>query len=82
MGIVSHRDLAVLEAISKAHPSELRVVDAMSREPYTVPSTAPLREVAQVMADRKYGAVVVVNDGQVGGIFTTTDGLRLLAQLL
>jgi acetoin utilization protein AcuB len=80
VGIVSHRDLAVLEAISGAHPSELTVADAMTPDPYTVAPGTSLREVAAAMAEHKFGAVVVVEDGDPVGIFTTTDAVRLLAQ--
>lgn len=80
VGIVSHRDLAILEAISGAHPSELTVADAMTREPYTVAPSTPLAEVTAMMADKKYGAVVVVEDGEPTGIFTTTDAVRLLSR--
>lgn len=81
VGIVSHRDLAILEAISGAHPSDLTVADAMTPDPYTVSPSTPLREVAAMMADKKFGAVLVVDDGRPTGIFTTTDAVRLLSQL-
>jgi acetoin utilization protein AcuB len=82
VGIVSHRDLAVLEAIAGAHPSELTVAHAMTPEPYAVAPGTPLAEVAATMADHRYGAVVVVEDGEPTGIFTTTDAVRLLSQLV
>ena len=81
VGIVSHRDLAVLEAIAGAHPSELTVSHAMTPEPYAVEPSTPLREVAATMADHRYGAVVIVEDGEPTGIFTTTDAVRVLSQL-
>jgi acetoin utilization protein AcuB len=81
VGIVSHRDLAILEAISHAHPSELTVADAMTPDPYAVSSSTPLSEVTAMMADKKFGAVVIVDDGDPTGIFTTTDAVRLLSQL-
>lgn len=81
VGIVSQRDLAILEAISTAHPSELTVADAMTPRPYTVSPETPLEEVSAAMAEHKYGAVVVVEDGEPKGIFTTTDAVRLLAQM-
>lgn len=79
VGIVSQRDLALLEGIAKAHPAELRVADAMTPEPYTVAPNVPLEQVASEMARRKIGAVVVVDGSDVRGMFTTTDALRILA---
>lgn len=81
VGIVSERDVALLKARSAAHLDELQVADAMTREPYRASSSTPLSEVAAVMAEHRYGAVVIVDDDQVKGIFTTTDGMRVLARL-
>lgn len=82
VGIVSQRDLAALTASTRAHPSTLRVSDAMSSNPYTASPDTPLSEVARRMADERYGAVLIVDDGTIQGIFTTTDALRILSQLL
>jgi acetoin utilization protein AcuB len=34
------------------------------------------------MAEHKYGSAVVVEDGTVVGVFTTTDALKALASVL
>lgn len=80
VGILSERDIAVLKARSHAYLDELKVSDAMSREPYHVPSKTPLAEVARAMGTHRYGAVVIVDDGEVKGIFSTTDGMLALAR--
>jgi acetoin utilization protein AcuB len=82
VGIVSQRDLATLVAISEEHPSTLQVGHAMTQSPYVARSSTPISEVARAMAEHKYGAVVVVDDDEVKGIFTTTDAMRLLAEVL
>lgn len=82
VGIVSQRDLAALVASTRAHPSTLRVSDAMTANPYVASPDTPLSEVTLRMADQRYGAVLIVDDGIVQGIFTTTDALRILSQLL
>jgi len=82
VGIVSQRDLASLVASTGRHPSELHVADAMTPDPFVANSEAPVAEIALRMAESRYGAVVVVDGGEVRGIFTTTDALRLLADLL
>ena len=81
VGIVSERDVALLKARTNAHLDELRVSDAMTRDPYRVASSTPLADVARVMAEHRYGAVVIVDDDLLRGIFTTTDGMRVLAEL-
>jgi CBS domain-containing protein len=81
VGILSERDIAMLKARTTAHLDELRVVDAMTRDPYHVPSSTPLHEVALAMGTHRYGATLVVDDGEVRGIFSTTDGMLALARL-
>jgi acetoin utilization protein AcuB len=54
----------------------------MSTEVYTVPPEKALGEVAARMVERKYGCAVVVRDGEVIGIFTTTDALRVLVSIV
>ncbi|AVM73273.1 CBS domain-containing protein [Magnetospirillum gryphiswaldense] len=46
-----------------------------------LPHTATVREAAQEMAKRRIGAIVIVDDGKLMGIFTERDGLfRVLAE--
>jgi CBS domain-containing protein len=82
VGLVSQRDLYLLETLQGVDPDEERVEEAMTDEPFTVRSDAALEEVATAMADNKYGSALVVDAGSVVGLFTTVDALRALAQLL
>ena len=80
-GIVSERDLKA--ALNLENASSLTIGDIMQKEVYVVDQKTPLSEVVEEMADGKMGSAVVANqDGQVAGIFTTTDALRLLASRL
>jgi CBS domain-containing protein len=82
VGLVSQRDLYLLETLQGVDPDEERVEEAMTAEPYTVAPDASLEEVASTMAERKYGSAVVVAAGDVVGLFTTIDALRALATVL
>lgn len=82
LGIVSDRDLAMVESLPEVDPERVSVGEAMTSEPYTVPPTAPLGSVLREMAEHKYGTAVVVDGGQPVGIVTTTDALRLCVDLL
>lgn len=83
VGILSERDLTAIEALESTELTSLSVAEAMTPEPYTVPTSALLAEVAREMADQKYGCAVIVDAaGAVLDIFTTSDALRLLAQAL
>jgi acetoin utilization protein AcuB len=79
VGVVSQRDLYLLETLQGVDPDAERVGEAMTAEPFTVAPDAPLEDVASVMAERKYGSAVVLQGGEVVGLFTTVDALRALA---
>jgi acetoin utilization protein AcuB len=81
LGLVSIRDLHLIETLRDVDPDEVPVEDAMAEEPYTVSPEEPLEAVAAIMANYKLGSAVVVEGGQVQGIFTTVDALRALLQL-
>jgi len=82
VGVVSQDDLHFLESLRDVEPDEVLVEEAMSADPYAVSGDTPLARVAATMARRKLGAAVIVDDGEVAGVFTAVDGLRALARLL
>lgn len=83
VGIVSDRDIQMVEGMSGVDPVEVSIEEAMSQSPYTVAENTPLEVAARHMATHKLGSAVVVNANQkVVGVFTVTDGMRALADLL
>jgi CBS domain-containing protein len=52
----------------------------MSADLLTVDAGAPIVAVAQRMADRNVGAVLVLDDGRLAGIMTERDLLRAVAR--
>lgn len=82
VGLLSLRDLHLFETLDGVDPERISVQEAMSPEAYSVAPNTTVREVAAHMADHKLGSAVVVDDGQVVGIFTAVDGLRGLSLLL
>ncbi len=82
VGVVSQRDLYLLETLRGVDPVSEIVEEAMTPDPFTVAPSAPLDEVAAAMAEHKYGCAVVLDRGAVIGLFTTVDALRALASVL
>ena len=81
-GVVTDRDLAMIESLLPEEWEQICVAEAMTPEPYAVAPEAPLWEVAKHMARQKFGCAVVTDDeGNVVGVFTTSDALRVLAEL-
>jgi acetoin utilization protein AcuB len=82
VGIVSQRDLSLIETLPGVDPKAVTVDDAMSEEIYSVNAGTPVADVARVMAARKLGSAVVMDQGALVGIFTATDALHALEHLL
>ena len=82
VGIVSQRDLLLIESLPGVNPAEVPVEDAMTRDVFVVDSATPLAKVAAEMADRRRGSAVVMHDDRVVGVFTVTDACRVLARPL
>ncbi len=82
IGMLSERDMLVFERRS-VFDEEITVEDAMTVEVYAARSEDSVDSIAERMADGKYGSAVVLDRlGAVEGIFTTADGMRVLAEVL
>ena len=82
LGIVTDRDLHLVESLKDVDPKLVTASDAMSRSVYAVAPDAPLDEVVGTMAEKKVGSAVVLQNGKIVGIFTTIDVCLALADLL
>jgi acetoin utilization protein AcuB len=82
VGLVSQRDLMLIETLPDVNPNEVPVEDAMSTDVFAVSPDASLAGVARRMATRRLGSAVVMKGRRVVGLFTATDACRTLAQLL
>src|SRR5271165_2738486 len=82
VGILSDRDLHLIETLRDVEPAKVSVEEAMSPTVYTVSPKAPLDEVVREMAHHKYGCAVVEDNGKLVGVFTTVDAMRAFADLL
>jgi acetoin utilization protein AcuB len=82
VGVLSQRDLFLVETLRDVDPEEVEVSDAMSSEVFHVEPTADLADIAREMGEKKIGCAVVLDGDKVIGVFTTTDALRVLAEML
>lgn len=91
IGIVTDRD--VKKATPSLHSGVARdefdyvldtttVAQVMTREPITASPDDSLRHVVKIFIDNKVGALPVVSDGELAGIVTEIDLLRVLHTLL
>lgn len=82
VGVVSERDLHLVETLRDVDAETMAVEQAMSANVYAVPPDTPLDEVVDEMARQKYGSAVVMQNAHVVGIFTTVDVCTALRDLL
>jgi acetoin utilization protein AcuB len=82
VGLVSDRDLNMVETLKDVDPRKVLVSEAMTQDPYLVSPDAALDEVVSTMAQSKFGSAVVTQHDQVVGIFTTVDVCRAFSDLL
>ena len=79
-GILSQQN--VMAALALPLSGQLGIEDVMVSQPYVVDREADLAEVAHQMASEKFGSAIIIEDGEIVGIFTTIDACRALCQIL
>jgi acetoin utilization protein AcuB len=82
VGLLSERDLLLVESLPGVNPTEVHVEEAMVQSVFTVEPDAPIAEVIESMMDRKLGSAVVAEGDYAVGVFTTVDALATLHELL
>ncbi|WP_285906195.1 CBS domain-containing protein [Pseudodesulfovibrio pelocollis] len=90
-GLVTHRDVlaATISGLAEMDPETQSEIDAgipikeiMRSDIKTVDENSSLRIAAQTLLNHKYGCLPVVHDGQLRGILTEADFLRLTINLM
>ncbi len=91
VGIVTERDVkqftpSVLSGISPDEYNQLMettpIARVMTRDPMTVRPDQEAFEAASMLSAKRIGCLPVVDNGELKGIITTTDMLRLLVRIL
>ena len=82
VGLLSERDLLLVESLPGVNPTDVRVEEAMVQNVFTVEPDAPVGETVETMIERKLGSAVVSVGERITGVFTTIDALRALHELL
>lgn len=81
VGIISERDLHVVEAVPGIHLSRVDVARVMA-SPIDVWAETPIDQVSTLMAEKKRDCVVVRGGQGIEGVFTATDALLALTDLV
>ena len=78
-GIITDRDFAIRIAVNK-YPFDTPAHKVASHPLLTIGADESILNAARVMTAKKIRKLVVVEDGKVAGIITTTDIMSLVAQ--
>jgi len=80
VGLVSERDMGLIESLLPDDWEAISVAEAMTPAPFCVTADTTIGQVARRMALERIGSAVVIDDNHRPiGIFTTVDAMRVLA---
>jgi len=91
VGILTDRDIkratpSLLTGIDQAEYDKVlngtQVAQVMTRNPFTVTPSMPLKDALKILIDRKFGAMPVVESNRLVGIITDIDMLRAFHEML
>ena len=81
VGLISDRDASLIACFEIMTP--LKASDVMVPEPFVAHEGDNLEDVALKMSSKKIGSAVVLDENEkVTGIFTSTDALNALVEVL
>lgn len=81
VGIISQRD--IISMLGRGFANQITAAEIMTDRPYTVYESTPIEEVAYSMSENKFGCALVLDSNQkLAGIFTTTDALNALIEVV
>lgn len=82
VGILSDRDVRLVESFKDVDPEKVTVEDAFTPEPYIISPETTLAQACAEMAQHKYGCAIVCDNKKLVGIFTWVDALTAFNELL
>lgn len=81
-GIITERDIIVRIAEECMDSRSVQAKDIMSKPVLTVDENTTLEEAARIMSKKNVKKLVVIREGKVLGVLTTTDIVRKSPQLI
>ena len=82
VGLLSDRDVERFTAAGNVDLRTITAEQACSPKPFVCTSDAPLAQVVQELIENKLSAALVIDEGELVGLFTVIDGMRALVALV
>ena len=80
VGIISDRDIRLVLRLPGS--DALTAQDIMVHDPFTVGPEEAIEDVALAMGRQRIGSAIVTENGRITGIFTLTDALNALIEII
>lgn len=81
-GIISDRDVRLFAGMPAAERLQLTAADIMTEDLISIDASTPLDKAAMLMSEKKVSSLIVREEGELLGIFTATDALNALVEVL
>lgn len=82
VGVLSNTDVTLIMTLNGVNMEKVKVRDCYTSNPFKVTPETPLDVVLDVMAENKYGCVLINDNDHLVGIFTWIDALKATKTLL
>lgn len=82
VGIISDRDVRLFAGMPYEDRKDLTAADIMSEDLLSIEASTPLDQAALMMSGHKVSSLIVCEEGEFLGIFTATDALNALIEIL
>jgi acetoin utilization protein AcuB len=79
IGVVSRRDLSIVDALSDMPVEGMTVQDVMIPSLLRIDVDTPVADVLRLMATEQQPVAVLTRNGVVSGVFTSMEALRVIA---
>ncbi len=81
IGVISDRDTALAPNLFERDASQIKIRQAMRRNPFLCQASDRVIEVVGAMIRKKIGSAIVLDGDRVVGVFTTIDAMSRLIDL-
>ncbi len=81
-GILTLRDIRLVQSLDHEKLENISVEEVFIPDVYKVEITDPLEDVCYIMAENRFSCALVMKQGDLVGIFTWIDALKVLGDII
>jgi CBS domain-containing protein len=81
VGMITHKDIVSKIVQTRIPPDAVKAIEVMTTPVVTINEDASIEEAARVMSKKHIKKLVIVRDGELVGIITSSDLVRVAPQM-